>query len=251
MPPNLVLEVTPDKTKLALDFSTRAELTELMDGPCSREDLRACLRDIARLNRWFLAYRPVLQWLDSLELARTGRPLHIVDVGCGYGDGLRRVEAWALQRAIPVDLTGCDVNSDAVAIAAEATPGTSRIEWVAADVFNFDNRKPIDIVISSLFTHHLKEDEVVRFLRWMEARAQTGWFINDLSRASVPYWLLKVFSKAIGLHPFVQHDGPVSFRRAFVVEDWRRMCAAAGLHASDVTIEGFRPARLCVARRKQ
>ena len=42
----------------APDFSRRAQLTELMDEPCSREQLRACLRDLARVNRWFMGYRP-------------------------------------------------------------------------------------------------------------------------------------------------------------------------------------------------
>ena len=53
-----------------LDFSRRAELSELpelMDEPCSREVMRLCLRDLARVNRWFFAYRPTLKWLDSLE----------------------------------------------------------------------------------------------------------------------------------------------------------------------------------------
>ena len=49
-----------------MDFQHRAQLSELMDEPCSREELRACLQDLARVNRWFLAYRPVLRWLDSL-----------------------------------------------------------------------------------------------------------------------------------------------------------------------------------------
>jgi SAM-dependent methyltransferase len=253
MPRNTFLEAAAarDSAGRALDFSERAELTELMDEPCSRDVLRGCLRDLAKLNRWFLGYRPVLRWLDSLDLARADRPLHIFDVGCGYGDGLRRIERWARESGVEVELTGCDINPDAVAIAAEATPTASQIEWVAADVFGYNSREPIDIVIGSLFTHHLKEDEIVRFLRWMEARASVGWFINDLSRAPIPYRLLKAFSKMAGLHPFVQHDGPVSIARAFVADDWRRMCAAADLDECDITIEGFTPARLCVARKKK
>ena len=235
----------------ALDFSRRAELTELMDEPCSREEMRACLRDIARLNQWFFGYRPTLQWLETLRLSQSGRPLHIVDVGCGYGDLLRRIEEWAVQHRIPVHLTGCDLNADAVAIAADVSPKTSRIEWVAADVFGFQGREPIDIVISSLFTHHLAEEQIVRFLAWMEANAKVGWFINDLSRAPIPYRLLKAFSKVAGLHPFVQHDAPVSIARAFVADDWRRMCAAAGLSEKQIAIEGFFPARLCLGRQKQ
>lgn len=68
------------------DFSWRAQLSELMDEPCSRDELRACLRDLARVNRWLLAYRPLLAWLDSLELRPLAVPLRIVDVACGYGD---------------------------------------------------------------------------------------------------------------------------------------------------------------------
>jgi SAM-dependent methyltransferase len=235
----------------SLDFSRRAELTELMDEPCSRDKMRACLEDISRLNRWFLAYRPTLHWLDSLELHKLGRPVRIVDVGCGYGDTLRRIEGWAQERAISMKLTGCDLNSDAVAIAAEASANSSRIEWVAADVFHYRSGEPIDIVVSSLFTHHLVEQDIVQFIRWMEEHARVGWFINDLSRAPIPYHLLKAFSKLVGLHVFVQHDGPVSIARAFVPEDWRRMCAAAALRDNDAVIEAFAPARLCVGRRKR
>lgn len=232
-----------------MDFTRRAELTELMDEPCSREEMRACLRDLERVNRWFLGYRPVLHFLNSLGLSQRAEPVSILDVGCGYGDGLRRIERWARDSGTNVQLTGCDLNSDTVAIAAEASPA-SKVEWVAADVFSLDGRQPVDIVVSSLFTHHLSESNVIRFVRWMENHTRVGWFINDLSRAAVPYWLFKAFARIVGLHRFVQHDGPVSFRRAFVREDWRRMCGAAGLSEKDFTIEAWAPARLCVSRKK-
>jgi 2-polyprenyl-3-methyl-5-hydroxy-6-metoxy-1,4-benzoquinol methylase len=233
----------------SLDFTRRAELTELMDKPCSRDELRACLRDIEKLNRWFFGYRPVLRWLEKLNLPSSIESLRIIDVGCGHGDLLRQVDRWSSKRGIRVSLIGCDVNPDTIAIAAEANR-KSHVEWIAADVFSLNGRGSADIVVSSLFTHHLREGEIVRFLHWMEEHARIGWFINDLSRAPVPYWLLKAFTRVAGLHRFVQHDGPVSFRRAFVADDWRRMCAAAGLRDSDYTLEPWKPARLCVSRRK-
>jgi SAM-dependent methyltransferase len=156
----------------AIDFRHRAELTELtekIDEPCSRDQLRACLRDLARLNRWFLGYRPVLNWLSTVAPPSASEPLHIVDVGCGYGDTLRRIERWAGARGVVVELTGLDRNPDAVAVAAEATPSGSAIRWVAADVFRWQPEKPIHFVISSLFTHHLTEPDVIRFLQWMES----------------------------------------------------------------------------------
>jgi SAM-dependent methyltransferase len=232
------------------DFCHRAQLTERMDEPCSRDELRGCLRDIARTNRWFMASRPLLHWLDALVLPPLAGPLRILDVGCGYGDGVRRIDQWARARRIPVHLTGLDLNPDAVAIAAEQGPATGNIEWVTSDVFEYAPSKPVHLVISSIFTHHLSETDVVRFLSWMERRAEIGWFINDLSRSAIRYHFFRIFSKLVGLHPFVQHDGPVSIARSFVPEDWQRMCAAAGLDANDIAIRAFAPAHLCVARRK-
>jgi SAM-dependent methyltransferase len=234
------------------DFRHRAQILERMDEPCSREVLRACLRDIARTNRWTLAYRPLLHWLNAvlpLLPPREG-PLRILDVGCGYGDSLRRIEQWAKARCIAVELTGLDLNPDATAIAAEASPASSGIQWVTADILNYSSSQQPHLVVSSLFTHHLGDEQIVQFLKWMETHARMGWFINDLSRAPLPYYVFRAFSKLATLHPFVQYDGPISIARSFVPADWRTMCATAGLGYSDVDIQAFRPARLCVARRK-
>jgi SAM-dependent methyltransferase len=236
----------------APDFRYRSQRDELMDAPCSREEMRACLRDLAWTNRWTLAYRPQMHWLNTLadELSELADPICILDVACGYGDGLRRIEQWARKRGIAVELTGLELNADATVIAAEATLASSRIRWVNADVFAYVPTRPVHLVISSLFTHHLSEDNIVRFLQWMEQHATVGWFISDLSRAAIPYYSFQIFSKLARLHPFVQHDGPISIARSFVPEDWQRMCAAAGLDDQNVNIESFKPARLCVSRKK-
>jgi SAM-dependent methyltransferase len=231
------------------NFRQRAQLTELMDEPCSRDVLRACLCDIARVNRWTLGYRPLFHWLDAILSVHPG-PLRILDVGCGNGDALRRIAQRCKAGGIPVELIGLDINRDAVAIAAEATPSSMRIEWIATDVFAYVPRRRIHLVISSLFTHHLSDAEVVRFLRWMEHNAELGWFVNDLSRGAVSYFLLRAFVRLANVHHFVQHDGPVSIARSFSSDDWQRLCASASLRGEDISIRAHKPGRLCVARRK-
>lgn len=236
-----------------IDFSRRTQpedLPERMDEPCSREELRACLRDLARVNRWFLGYRPTLHWLEGLHLNQLGERIRILDVGCGYGDMLRRIEQWARGRGVKVELTGLDINPECLAIASEASGSASGIQWMAGSVFDYRPEAPPHLVISSLFAHHLPDAELVRFLCWMEENAALGWFVNDLSRARVPYHLFGWFARVTGLHPLVQHDGPVSFARAFCARDWRGLCAQAGQVAGKVDIRSWKPARLCVGRSK-
>ena len=229
----------------ALDFSRRAEGPEWMDLPCSYEELRDCLRDLRAVNRITFGYRPTLNWLSRL---RFGGEAHIVDVGCGSGDMLREIERWARRKKVAVRLTGIDLNPFAARAAREAAQAGEQIRWVTGDAFSFDEGERIDIVISSLFTHHLADGEIRQFLQWMERRAERGWFINDLHRKPQPYLLFQVLAKAAGWHKFVQHDGPLSIRRSFDFQDWHELLAGAGIAGAQV--EAFRPGRLCVGRVK-
>lgn len=238
----------------ALDFQLRADpatLPEWMDEPCAYEELRECLRDLAQVNTVTLAHRPTLRWLaEATGSAVPGQPLYLVDVGCGGGDLLRRIERWARGRGIAIHLTGIDLNPQAIRAAREFTPPESRIRWMAGDVFSYAPLSPIDIVVSSLMTHHLSDTEIVRLLMWMESTTQRGWFINDLYRSRQAHRLFRWLAQLAGWHRFIQHDGPVSIRRSFREADWTRLCALAGLERNIVGIAAAFPARLCVGRMK-
>jgi SAM-dependent methyltransferase len=231
-----------------IDFSRRAsprELPELMDGDCNYEDFRDCLRSLETVNRWLLGYRPTLAWLERLARGLS-EPMHIVDVGSGGGDYLREIAGWARRRGIAAQLTGIDLNPYAARAAAESTPKELGIEWVTGNALEYRPNKPVDIVVSSLLAHHLEDEEIVALLRWMEATVHAGWFINDLERSE---WTSRMFGW-VRWHWLVRHDGPVSFRRAFRKEDWLRLLAAADVPPEKVTVEQWRPGRLCVGRWK-
>lgn len=220
-----------------------------MDEPCDYAEFRDCLRDLEKVNRLVGAYRPTLKWLEQFAVSRR-EPLRIVDVGCGGGDMLRRIETWASKRSIVVQLTGIDLNPYSARAAREFTNRGSSIQWVTGDAFSYDPAEPVSLVISSLFTHHLADAEIIRFLIWMEQVAERGWFINDLHRKRIPYYGFAALAWLVRWHRFVRHDGPVSIRRSFLREDWERYGASAGLRRGDVRIEEVRPARLCVSRVK-
>lgn len=230
------------------------DLPELMDGDCSYEDFRACLRSLEQINRLLLGYRPTLAWLGRLMPALRDRearePIRIVDAGCGGGDLLRQIAGWARRRGIAVELTGIDLNPYAGRAAAESTPEDLKITWITGNALEYRPEKPVDIVVSSLMAHHLEDEEIVALLRWMEATAQAGWFINDLERSPRSSRMFALLDRVMRWHRFVRHDGPVSFRRAFREDDWARYLAAAKIPREAVTVEHWRPGRLCAGRRK-
>jgi SAM-dependent methyltransferase len=235
-----------------IDFSQRALLEEQMDGPCSYEELRQCLRDLAWVNRLTRAHRPIMQWLEEVAHTQSerDRPLRIVDFGCGYGDMLRRIERWAGRRGVAVELIGVDVNANAIRAAREATPASSRIVWINGDVYAGAAGGDLDVVTVSGVLHHLAEPEIIRFLQWAEQTARVGWCIVDLHRKPVPYKVFNVIMRGGWWHPYIRPDGLTSIRRSFLAEDWERMCSAAGVDASAVEIREHKPARLCVRRLK-
>jgi len=236
----------------ALDFSGRNALSELMDSnDTDFTTFRACLVDLSKVNRLTLAYGPTLQFFERLTICGRlpqDRTISIVDVGSGSGDMLRKIDFWAARRGFKVDLVGVDLNPWSAQTAQDLT-GTGRpIRFITANIFDYLPAKPVDIVISSLFTHHLSDSSVIEFLAWMEAKARIGWFVNDLHRHVLPYHLFRALSRALRFHEFVQHDGPVSIARAFSAADWNRLLETANVPAADIR-RRF-PFRLCVSRVK-
>jgi SAM-dependent methyltransferase len=232
-----------------LDFSRRAELEEEMDGVCSYEELRRCLTHLAIVNRLTLAHRHTLRWLDENlpRWRRSGRPLTLVDIGCGYGDMLRRIERWAGKHELDLELIGADINPHALRAAREATPAGSRIQWVLGDVCVLAATQEVDLIASCGVFHHLSEPEIVRMLAWADATATQGWYITDLKRSAAAYRLFDVVSRGPWWQRFIRADGLRSIRRSFQREDWERMCRNAGVDA-EITVR--RPGRLSVSRMK-
>jgi hypothetical protein len=121
---------------------------------------------------------------------------------------------------------------------------------VTGNALEYRPQKPVDVIVSSLTTHHLEDCEIIALLRWMETTAQAGWFINDLERSEQSFRMFGWVERIARWHRFVRHDGPVSIRRAFREDDWARLLAAAEVPREAVTVEHWRPGRLCVGRSK-
>lgn len=228
----------------------RSSQTELMETePVDIDEYRRCLRDLANVNTVTLMRRPILRWLKRvMPRVDPGERISLIDVGYGYGDALRAIHVWSRQRGFALDLVGLDLNPMSEPIARAATPPNMAIDFRTGDVFTAELGGRFDFVISSQMTHHLSDEALVSFIRWMEQTAVRGWFIGDLHRHTIPLHAFRLLARLAGWHRFVQHDGPVSIARGFRREDWQRLLAAAGQAPATVEIRWHVPFRLCVSR---
>jgi 2-polyprenyl-3-methyl-5-hydroxy-6-metoxy-1,4-benzoquinol methylase len=226
-------------------LAVRSRQDEQMDAPGLDPAIYAkVLHDLARVNRWTFTAHPVLAYMK--RAIGEARRFRLMDVGFGDGDILRAIARWAKRRGIEAELVGVDLNEKSVAAAREATPAGLAIDYRAGDYL--DQEGPFDFVISSQVTHHMTDDQLMTFLRYMEAEAQRGWLICDLHRHGFAYRGFPLLARLLFVHRIVREDGQLSIARSFRPAEWRELLAQAGIPAEAVRIVRRFPFRLCVER---
>jgi 2-polyprenyl-3-methyl-5-hydroxy-6-metoxy-1,4-benzoquinol methylase len=216
-----------------MDFSVRSRLPEVMDDPgLESTTYQRCLADLAALNRLTLTHRPVLRWLaKATRRLPPGAGFSVLDVACGHGDLLRAIAAWAARRGLDAALSGIDLNPRSAIAARAVTPAGMQIDYLTGDVFDYAPAQKPDFIVTSQFTHHLDDAEIVRLLQWFEKNAGLGWYITDLHRHAIAYYGFPLLTVLAGWHPIVRHDGMVSIARSFRKADWQNLLSQAGTPA--------------------
>ena len=220
----------------------RALTDEQMDDPAISAAVYAqVLGDLARVNTVTMARRPTLNFLRRVP--QTSQPLRVLDVGFGDGDMLRSISQWAVRHKIAVSLTGIDLNPRSAGIASAKTPKAMGIDYRTGDYAGLAGQG-WDVVLSSLVAHHMQHDELIAFLKFMEAEARAGWFINDLHRHGFAWLGYPILARLMGWHPIVRQDGQLSIARSYRPAEWRPILDEAGITGARI----FRtfPFRLCV-----
>jgi 2-polyprenyl-3-methyl-5-hydroxy-6-metoxy-1,4-benzoquinol methylase len=229
-------------------FNQRSTELELMDQETiGFSEFHDCLQQLESINHLTLAYRPTLNWVS--RWMKLPEPLVILDVGCGGGDMLRQIERRFSQNAASTPLLiGIDLNPHAKQ-SAQHLQSPCSIMYETANVFEFKHSQPIDLVICSLFTHHLSDLQIVDFLRWLDRNAERGWFINDLHRHFIPYYFIKAATRLLSKNRLIRNDAAVSVARSFTKSDWRHLLDRAGV-TGRVNISWYFPFRICVSCEK-
>ena len=128
-----------------------------------------------------------------------------------------------------------DISGTAVATAGQqaAEAGTATVTFHQCDVLHDPFPLPqYDVVMNSLFLHHLDEPQVVRVLQRMAAAARQRIIIDDLRRTRLGYFLAWTGCRLLSRSPIVHFDGPVSVEGAFTDAEILQLAAQAGLQSA-------------------
>jgi SAM-dependent methyltransferase len=205
-----------------------------MDGPdLDRVSHVLALGALARVNRISFAARRVLSEVERLH--RNGRDtVRVLDVACGGGDVLHQIARYARRRRLRVELAGCDVSPVALEEARRAVSDGSAVRFFELDVHRDRLPEGYDLVCSSLFLHHLSEEEAILLLRGMAAATRSALLVQDLRRTRLGYALAYAGLHLLTRSDVARSDGLTSVEGAFSIQEVTRLCELAGLERAEV-----------------
>jgi 2-polyprenyl-3-methyl-5-hydroxy-6-metoxy-1,4-benzoquinol methylase len=177
--------------------------------------------------------------------------LEVIDVASGGGDVTielaRRLGSDAQWRSVAI--TGIDISPRAIERARDlaarlGSPATFLLRNVTAQ-----GCPPCDVAVSSLFLHHLDDDDARQLLRVMASAARRGIVISDLIRSPTGLFLAFFATLFLTGSRVARVDGPRSVRAARTPAEYRALLESVGLRGA--TVRRVWPERVVVVWRAE
>ncbi len=191
---------------------------------------QAALRGLARVNSISRSGAIIWPAIRHAAKRKAGGTLRVLDVACGGGDIAMAVKNRAARAGLSLDVAGCDISSTALEYAAaRAVRKRLNVRFFQADAITESLPTSYDVVMCSLFLHHLDERHAISLLANMSRSTRYMLIVNDLIRSRLGYWLALIGTRLLTRSPVVHVDGPLSVRSAFRVHEVMSLAKSAGL----------------------
>ncbi|NNE68085.1 MAG: methyltransferase domain-containing protein [Pyrinomonadaceae bacterium] len=217
-------------------FSNRSEELERIDkGDYTPQEYEQFLMDIRRVNRFAgdtKALRSSL--LKDIEINGL-EAFSVLDVGAGSGELLRVCARFADATGRRSNLCGVELNrrsSEAILEKSASFVNISSVQGDGLDLPFTDNS--FDYAICSLFTHHFRDEDILRIINEMDRVARRMIFVIDLHRHPFAYGLYKLFCVVFVRGSLVKSDGLLSIKRGFKPIEFEGLAGSAGLKSARV-----------------
>jgi ubiquinone/menaquinone biosynthesis C-methylase UbiE len=227
-------------------FKRRSYELEYIDtGSYTPAEYEDCIGELQLVNRWMgdahTLKSTLLKEIDSAGL----KQFSVLDVGAGSGELLRVTATWARETGRKVRAVGLELNERSASSILEESREFPEISSVRGDALAlpFANTD-FDYVISSLFTHHFAEEQIIKILREMNRVARRRIIVIDLHRHPIAYFFYTTLGKLFLKNRLIRHDGALSILRSFKAEEMLALAKRAGLR--DVGVSRHFPYRLAL-----
>lgn len=194
--------------------SYEPELLDLGPSYYTTEEYENCLHQLDKIGRYLGGNKATLKHLHKLS-----SPNSILDVGCGGGSFT--IE---LAKQFPkAQIVGIDISNEAITFARKRLQ-QANVENVLFEVLSSHQLSYLpnsfDIVTCTLMCHHLKDDQLIEFLKKSYQIATKAMVINDLHRHWLAYLSFALIAKPVFSNRLIFHDGLLSIKRAFKKQEW-------------------------------
>jgi 2-polyprenyl-3-methyl-5-hydroxy-6-metoxy-1,4-benzoquinol methylase len=210
---------------------------ELMDQPDLdvRRHVEA-LDALGRANAVSLTASAIWPAIRAAARSSPRRPTHVLDVACGGGHVLCRLARKARHEGIAVDWLGWDRSPVAIEYARTLARRTNvqGARFEQADVMHDPMPAGVDVVICTLFLHHLREREALALLQSMQAAARRLVVVSDLRRGPLGRAFTWVACHTLSTSTVFRTDGMRSIAAAFTTAEARALADRAGLAGAQV-----------------
>lgn len=221
-------------------LTSRRLVPEILDG-LAPDDPRArrSRGDLARINRVMRQAAIAASLVDRHLAAPGGRPLRMLELGCGDGQAMLRVARRLAGRYPGTELTLLD---RAPSVSDRTMEGFAALGWTVevtrADAFDWlaAPAERHDLALANLFLHHFADAELARLLRAVASRA--GLLIATEPLRTMPSLMASRLVALIGANDVTRHDAPASVRAGFRCEElgalWAPVCGMVLEEASSL-----------------
>jgi SAM-dependent methyltransferase len=236
---------------MAIRPDSRNLQNELMDDPSLEASVhRQALRGLHRINYWSRTDAALWEAFKNLTFAAAGRELSVLDIASGGGDLAIRLAKIARREGCAIQIDGCYLSPTAVAFASEQVQaaGLTNVRFHVCHALEQPFPSPrYDVVMCSLFLHHLSDENAVKLLRRMREAAVKLVLVDDLRRTAIGYWLAWLGCRILTRCHVCHVDGPMSVEAAFTIREAQDMAERAGL--AGATISSHWPQRFLLSWR--
>ena len=193
------------------------------------------LDSLTKANRYFGGVRSLARPLHRLLRRHRGRPVRLLDVGCGRAEAARRHVEWARAQGIDLRVTVVDRDADVIAQARRGCAGYPEIRIVRGDALALPFRPgTFDYVSASMLLHYFGTEEAAGIVRGWAALAGRAVIVSDVRRHWFPCAAISVLSRLSG-SPLFGQGSRRTVLRGFTPAELRGLARAAALGRSRLT----------------